>query len=588
RPFCLIDDIDNDGNYEIVFADSDADLMIYEYKNGEFTFEFSIIHEGEGGTEFLQSGDINGDGKKELVFGYYSYQGPSLQGEFDPSLWHYSIIHSTSPNVYEKLNTQYFYGVRIGSEFERGVRVANIDGKKGDELIISIFPKTYIMRWDDAVSDLQPFWYCDTTFSRTAIILDRENSEKKLVGITTFNSVTFFETQDEKQPGPDIVIAKPINETTPLLRWKNFPNADSYTIDVYIYPYSQNTSPQYSYTVQSTEFSQEQFPTNTPYIFTITAKSGNTVLSLPSISPVVYLHSQSDLLSAEAQSNEVILLKYGGFLPQTPISPFLFSLSDTKNTNSIVRPITALIADDSTIILRFSSPISFTEAIVKSLPFYDRFSLLTIEGEKTITIPQNRQFDSLFLSSITVVNPTTLNLLFSKKIDEVSVKEINNYTIDPERFISSVHIDNESSVTLFLDNSAPLIPIGKNYILTAKNLRDISGQPMTRGAGSVIGFSLAADNGEQAFMYPSPVRLSDKQPVFFGNLPPRATITIMTLDGVRLLTLEETDGNGGIEWNGLTENNEELSTGVYLFKVEGYDKSGNSVAPILKKFSVKK
>lgn len=588
RPFCLIDDIDNDGNYEIVFADSDADLMIYEYKNGEFTFEFSIIHEGEGGTEFLQSGDINGDGKKELVFGYYSYQGPSLQGEFDPSLWHYSIIHSTSPNVYEKLNTQYFYGVRIGSEFERGVRVANIDGKKGDELIISIFPKTYIMRWDDAVSDLQPFWYCDTTFSRTAIILDRENSEKKLVGITTFNSVTFFETQDEKKPGPDIVIAKPINETTPLLRWKNFPNADSYTIDVYIYPYSQNTSPQYSYTVQSTEFSQEQFPTNTPYIFTITAKSGNTVLSLPSISPVVYLHSQSDILSAEAQSNEVILLKYGGFLPQTPISPFLFSLSDTKNTNSIVRPITALIADDSTIILRFSSPISFTEAIVKSLPFYDRFSLLTIEGEKTITIPQNRQFDSLFLSSITVVNPTTLNLLFSKKIDEVSVKEINNYTIDPERFISSVRIDNESSVTLFLDNSAPLIPIGKNYILTAKNLRDISGQPMTRGAGSVIGFSLAADNGEQAFMYPSPVRLSDKQPVFFGNLPPRATITIMTLDGVRLLTLEETDGNGGIEWNGLTENNEELSTGVYLFKVEGYDKSGNSVAPILKKFSVKK
>ena len=34
--------VEINGNYEIVFADSDADLMIYEYKNGEFTFEFSI------------------------------------------------------------------------------------------------------------------------------------------------------------------------------------------------------------------------------------------------------------------------------------------------------------------------------------------------------------------------------------------------------------------------------------------------------------------------------------------------------------------------------------------------------------------
>jgi hypothetical protein len=49
---------------------------------------------------------------------------------------------------------------------------------------------------------------------------------------------------------------------------------------------------------------------------------------------------------------------------------------------------------------------------------------------------------------------------------------------------------------------------------------------------------------------------------------------------VRLLTLEETDGNGGIEWNGLTENNEELSTGVYLFRVEGYDKSQAILLPL--------
>lgn len=588
RPFCLIDDIDNDGNTEIIFADSDADLMIYEYKNGKFSFEFSFEHEGEGGTEFLQSGDINGDGKKELIFGYYTYQTPDLRAEFEPSLWKYSIISAESPNIYSEHHTQNFYGVRIGTEFERGVRVANIDNKPGDELIISAFPKVYIMKWDETLSNFQPFWYCDTTFSRSAIILDRGVNQKKLIGITTFSAVSFYEVQDTKPIGPDIIIAEPLDETTPKITWKSFPNADGYKIDVFIYPYNPDNDPVYTFTIKGTEFAQEQFPTNTPYIFTVTALQGDTQLSLPTISPIIYLHTQSGIVSAKANDNSVIILTYGDYMPQTPISPFLFTLTEENNPNNTIHPITAIIADDSTIILRFAPAVSFTNGSITALPFYDRYNLLTLPAQMPVTIPQNRKFDSLYLSSIAVVNPTTLNLAFSNKFDETSVIDPNNYSIEPQRNISSVRVDNESSVTLFLDQSPPLIPIGRNYILAAKNIRDISGKPMSKGAGAVIGFTLTADNGEQAFMFPSPVRLSDRQPVYFGNLPPRATITIMTLDGVPLQTLEETDGNGGIEWNGLTSSNELLATGVYLFKVEGIDKNGNPIPEILKKFSVKK
>lgn len=588
RPHCVINDIDNDGNIEVVFADSDADIMIYEYKNGSFQFESSFNHEGEGGTEFLQSGDIDGDGKIELVFGYYSSQAPDLSGEFEPSVWFYHIIRSDSPNNYYESQPEIFYGVRIGTEYERGFRLTNIDDQKGDELLISMFPHTYIMTWDNENKNLMPFWYSDSTFTRTFIASDLRKNNKTLIGLTNFNSVQFYTVSNNLPNGPVITEAKPQSENSPIIRWKEFSDDVTYKIDGYVFPFpEQPTSPpDFSLTTDKLFVDNLDLPTNTAYKFFVTVVKGNVSVTKPSETPAIFLHKQSRPLSAAAINENVVLITFDGFLPDKELGTTIFSLKDKANNNVSIIPRSVLLAGDSSVLLRFANTIPFRDAILSVSSFPDRYDFPTKEAELEFSPIQNRKFDSLYLSSIVVVNPTTLNLLFSKNFEETSAANVNNYTLEPFGIVESINVDNKSSVTITLNSKEPLIPIGKNYTLTVKNVLDVSGQAMTKGAGSIIGFTLAASNTDNAFVFPNPVRLSERKPIFFGNLPPRAIVSILTLDGKELAQLEEKDGNGGVEWNGKTTYSDDIATGVYLFKVTYIDDSGSTISSSLKKFTV--
>lgn len=588
RPNCIIEDIDNDGNLEVIFADSDADLMIYEYNNNSYTLEHTMFHEGEGGTEFLQAGDINGDGKKELVFGYYNYQSSDSKGEFEPAVWNYHIITSDSPNNYIESDPEIFYGVRIGTEYERGFRIADIDNVKGDELLFSMFPRVYIMKWDDEKKGLSPFWYSDTTFSKTFIVGDIRNSKETLIGITNFNSVTFYKVSTELPSGPIIIEARPFTEDTPLIRWREFAPDVTYKIDGYSFPFPKqpDNAPDFSVTTNELETKDILLTTNTPYKFFITALKNNVPVSKPSETPAIFLHKRTKPINVSTLNEKTLRVKFDGFLPHSILPTSVFKVTDRDNTDRTVIPITILHADDSNTILSFANPLDFSRARISIESFSDRYFLLSESAIFDFEISSSRHFDSLFLSSVKVVNPTTLNLLFSKNFDEQDASATGNYSLEPFGIIQSINIDNKSSVTITLNGSEPLVPIGRNYTLSVKNVKDISGQAMTTGAGAVIGFTLAANNTDNAFVFPSPVRLSEKTPVFFGNLPPKATVTILTLDGKELNRLYETDGNGGVEWNGRTSDNGDISTGVYLFKVTQTDENGGTISSSLKKFSI--
>lgn len=588
RPNCIVEDIDNDGKLEIIFADSDADIMIYEYNNNTYTLEQTIFHEGEGGTEFLQTGDIDGDGKKELVFGYYNYQSSDSRGEFEPSVWNYHIITSDSPNSYIESDPEVFYGVRIGTEYERGFRIADIDNLKGDELLFSMFPRVYIMKWDTEKKRLHPFWYSDTTFTKTFIIGDIKKNKETLIGITNFNNVTFYKVSNELPSGPEIIEARPLNEDTPFIRWKEFDTGITYKIDGYLFPFPNqpDNTPDISVTTNELETNDILLNTDTPYKFFITALKNNVPVSKPSETPIIYLHKRTKPLSISVVNDRTLRIKFDGYLPDNVLPTSVFAVSERENSEKVVLPITVLHADDSNAIITFVNPFDFIEARITIESFTDRYFLLSERAVFDFETLQSRHFDSLYLSSIKVVNSTTLNLLYSKNFDEQDASTIANYTLEPFGIIQTISVDNKSSVTISLDGREPLIPIGKNYTLRVSNVKDISGQMMTRGAGSVIGFTLAANNTDNAFVFPSPVRLSEKTPVFFGNLPPRATITILTLEGKELNRLQETDGNGGVEWNGKTSDNSDMSTGVYLFKVTQTDENGVIISSSLKKFSI--
>ena len=54
----------------------------------------------------------------------------------------------------------------------------------------------------------------------------------------------------------------------------------------------------------------------------------------------------------------------------------------------------------------------------------------------------------------------------------------------------------------------------------------------------------------------------------FQNIPDRCTIRIYTLSGDLVETLEHDDGSGVARWNLLTENQQLVASGIYVFHVE--------------------
>ncbi|MGB5530049.1 MAG: hypothetical protein WBQ32_08765, partial [Ignavibacteriaceae bacterium] len=65
-----------------------------------------------------------------------------------------------------------------------------------------------------------------------------------------------------------------------------------------------------------------------------------------------------------------------------------------------------------------------------------------------------------------------------------------------------------------------------------------------------------------------------------------AQITIWTIDGSKIGELEETDGNGGITYNLKDMNGNQLSSGIYVYRIVMLDESNNEKEEKLGKFAV--
>ncbi|MGB5288793.1 MAG: hypothetical protein WBN42_09910, partial [Ignavibacteriaceae bacterium] len=83
-----------------------------------------------------------------------------------------------------------------------------------------------------------------------------------------------------------------------------------------------------------------------------------------------------------------------------------------------------------------------------------------------------------------------------------------------------------------------------------------------------------------------PIQPSSGQSLTFANIPRFAQITIWTINGNKIGELEESDGNGGITYNLVDLNGNQLSSGIYVYRIVMLDESNNEKEEKLGKFAV--
>jgi subtilisin family serine protease len=581
-PNCTVGDFDGDGNRELLYGDTDGDFLVYEYKNGSFTKEYTIVNDNkDGGSEYVASADVDGDGKPEFLVGYYSSPGANFNREYEAPFWTFKLYKSLSANTYRAVWTEQFYGVRAGLEYQSGVSAGELDGQKGDEIIVAPFPNLYVFRWDESLKTLVPLWNYNGCYTSTPIVHDFDKNGRNELGFSDGATTSFWEIPTAKTPAPPTDFTATVrSSSTVMLKWSRSSDADEYAIYMLRSPSEQNFQAQLIATTTADSLVLDTLSNYTLYRFFIRSKKTGVfgVIAQP---VDAFTHPIVGVVSA-SQSGRRLYVHFSGLLGSDipPIGTFRM----LDNSNSELPLIESLqLGGDSTLILGLSPRAVSQTVKCIVLPFNDRYNTLTATGQFVQSLQFTQNAEELYLTRLQVVTTTSLKLEYSEPVS-TGATSLMNYTFKPFGAITSIDSISPTEVMMYL--SEPVQPLGSEYTLTVRNITALSGNPITTGAGNTLGFTLTSPNADEPFAFPNPVQFAGNESITFANLPRDPVVTVYSLEMKVLAVLSDSHNDGGIRWDGHTDSGESLGTGVYLFTVQGKSSSGMDVKSGLVKFAV--
>ncbi len=592
-PGLAVGDFDNDGNIELCHGNIRGNLIIHEFKNGQFSVEKIDGSTITSGSQYLYSADIDGDGTPEIISANFGQNVLLPNNDGGKSLWLYRVIKYTDED-YKVIWDDLLYGVRGGFGYRNAALAGNLDSDPADEIIISAFPNIYVMEWDDEKNDMKPMWTFPNVFTNSALVYDFDKN-----GINEFGFTGIFNTENgnrtlmgffEYEQFSDAPLAVAglngyaINASQAYLKWENVTGADRYDI----YKLVNSGGQLYAELIDSSttdEITISNLENYTQYRFVLKTIDSSMSQIESDWSDIlnVYTHTPFRPVNIETVDSRKLILSYNGYLATRPVEPGLFSVTDD---NISLIPESVQLLNDSALILTFHSKIPDGTYSLNAGSFPDYFGTpteavsLNFEMEEVV-IP-----DEIFLLSLKVVTNNSLLLKYSEPPYKDQAKDINNYEINPFGSVANVDETNDpSEFVINLSSDTPVGPRGKEYTLTVSNISAESGRNITQGAGNTLGFVLSAENSGNAYLYPNPLDITKGDEAMFAGLPSRCRVVIMTIRGDVIREIEELDGNGGTEWDGKDKDGSKLKSGVYLFKVIEYLDDGSEKVSDFKKFA---
>lgn len=591
-PGFAFEDIDNDGIFELCHSNPSGNLFIYKYINNNLVLFFIDSLNYSNSSQNILTSDIDNDGFKEILI--LSYGSTSLYGieNGDNTVWSLRFYKKVE-DIYKILHTEYFWDVKSGAtsngiSFRNGIASGDVDDDNIDEIIVTTFPNLYVFKWNNEINKLNPIWYYPNAMSNSAIIYDFNKNGINEICFSSFNNTLCYEfDKNSDSPTPPLDLDGWVgNSSNVYLKWNGSSDAQYYEIfqvlenngNYELIPMGTSDTTHFNFIAEA----------NKKLMFVVTAYNENFSIPRSKYSNLKYILTfpQIEPLSIIPVDTNSLLIEFSGKLPGKLIenSIFWFNIND-----EIIIPYQLLLANDSSYLVSFENILPKGEHTVDILTFRDFYGNWSIE--KTLnfvwTLPLN-PIEEMYLTKLNAISNYYLELEFSAEIERNSATNIDNYYLHPNGKIEHISLieNNPKTVAIDLSPTEAIGALGKTYYLTAKNVNSTDGIPITNGAGNTLSFIFSTNNLDNCFIYPNPIRYSERNDIYFGNLTKYAIIKIYDLEGKLLKTIETSEQTGGAYWNGLDKNNQELKPGIYLFNVVGYDKNNKEIESTLKKFAI--
>lgn len=300
----------------------------------------------------------------------------------------------------------------------------------------------------------------------------------------------------------------------------------------------------------------------------------------------IYSHEPAKVVSVQNNSSKSLIVTFSDKIKTTIENLNSFYVSGIGAPNS-VSPF-----NQFSYLLSFNNDLipGYNKLVIRDLSDYYNSPIETDTIDFNVTpVSAESQF---YVISFQILSPYKVKIVFNYNVDKTSAMNTANYSFQPENRVTAVQIDPLDSKIIYLDlsNQKPIGSIGKEYVLRINNVySDLSAGNLkiNDGAGSYIVLTSYATDLSDVYVYPNPVKSGEgEKKIVFANLPQRAKISIFSINGTHIIDLEENDGNGGVDFNLTDKDGNELSTGVYIYRVVQLNDKNEEGEEKLGKFAI--
>lgn len=581
-------DLDGDGNEELLVIDNDADIIVYTFKNGAFTTLFSEENNGSGEGSTVAFGDVNGDGRPDIIYAFHSSFDQNQDREYDPLYWTAKVLLNEDGTHFRNVYEDRFYYARPLNPYRSSVAsIPNVTGRtSGENVVLSLFPNFYLLEWNPTIGTLEPVWHFPTSLSpRGALAFDFDRNGIREFGFVAGDSIRFFEREGnyaERPLAPGGLTATPLDVNSVQLDWGRVQGAQKYFIlkapegsqSFDLIDSTTNTSyndldiaegDTYFYSVIAIDDSKAL--RESPLAFTARA----FIHPLPQIKRITPLKSQLRIVTTEALNKQ--------------------SLSGAEFT-----------IDDSIVV---SSAVNGGDSVLVLTP-----GVALSPGSHTLRVTSwelrdiyNSPFDTA--ARFTFVQPTLnddtaqfyairwrfeggrrIHIEFNSMPNDEAL-DVQYYSLTPYGKLLRVYRDTADGNALYidLDQNTKIVALGKPFVLCIEGISDVNGIEINPLSGNCLGVTLTEPDLTNIMVYPNPAKRTDRE-LMFARLTAEAEISIYTMDMKFIKRLSTTERNGGVRWDLRDENGEQLPSGIYLYYVTGKDDNGAEVEANTQKFVI--
>jgi len=577
-PNAVVTDMYGSGKNQIWMADKDGDIFDYKVLGSRSFQKDRVIQTGFlGSSAYLTSGNYLGNGSNVMAVLLHSIDA------IDIAPFYRLVVFNFLNDSLNIINDQVF--IDPSSEFnnttfpqaDNSIRFADIDNDGKDELILFMFPYSYIFKYDQNINKI--ISYKENINSNSIFIGDLNHNNVKEVGFPTSNGIKFYEfASSNKATTPYNLSGYSTDSIAIKLTWTGIGTF------YYIYRGTDATHLSKIDSVSSSYYTSI-VPGKGNYSFAIQSVDKSKQYQVSDISGVlqIYSHTPAKVISVMSKSATTVSVQLSDIINNKIDDLRSFLLVGTGFPNSISP------SSQFSYLLTFKDrlPIGLNKIAVNGL--LDHYGSPVPEDTISFTVDSIFVNSEFFITAYQILNPYKIKISFNLDVDQATASNLNNFAFQPDNSIGKIEFDQSDNKTIYITlKDKPVGSVGKEYTLKISNVLSSSADgniKINQGAGSYLVLTSVAQNLSQVYVYPSPVKLSTGK-MTFANLPSRVKIDIFSISGIKVSEIEESTTTGGIDFNLRDRNNNLISSGVYIYRIVRLDNSNNEVEEKIGKFAV--